>query len=275
MGRARSIVFWPATGILFLALMGLGGCDYWPPALQTEIDTLRAELNDVLDERQRVDLENSGLKSAQIALEREVEEKAQENEALKTRLAALSRTAHQSISSTGRTLDSVRTSAKSDSASRRAATMTKSPFIPLRMEQAAAYSKRVLQIQRLLQRHGIRLHADGRYGPETEVAVRQFQRSHELRADGIVGAATSVALHRTPRSVRLVRQLWLQQPALTGQDVVAIQRALHRAGYRVGVDGHYGPQTEVAVAGFQRTKGLYPDGVVGPRTWNALVRTTR
>lgn len=275
MGRARSIVFWPATGILFLSLMGLGGCDYWPPALQTEIDTLRAELNDVLDERQRVDLENSGLKSAQIALEREVEEKAQENEALKSRLAALSRTAHQSISSTGRTLDSARTSAKPDSASRRAETMTKSPFIPLRMEQAAAYSKRVLQIQRLLQRHGIRLHADGRYGPETEVAVRQFQRSHELRADGIVGAATSVALHRTPRSVRLVRQLWLQQPALTGQDVVAIQRALRRAGYRVGVDGHYGPQTEVAVAGFQRTKGLYPDGVVGPRTWNALVRTTR
>lgn len=275
MGRARSIVFWPATGILFLSLMGLGGCDYWPPALQTEIDTLRAELNDVLDERQRVDLENSGLKSAQIALEREVEEKAQENEALKSRLAALSRTAHQSISSTGRTLDSARTSAKPDSASRRAATMTKSPFIPLRMEQAAAYSKRVLQIQRLLQRHGIRLHADGRYGPETEVAVRQFQRSHELRADGIVGAATSVALHRTPRSVRLVRQLWLQQPALTGQDVVAIQRALRRTGYRVGVDGHYGPQTEVAVAGFQRTKGLYPDGVVGPRTWNALVQTTR
>jgi peptidoglycan hydrolase-like protein with peptidoglycan-binding domain len=275
MGRAPTIVFWSAAGILFIPLMALGGCDYWPPALQTEIDTLRAELNDVLDERQRVDLENSGLKSAQVALEREVEEKARENEALKSRLTALSRTAHQSISSTGRTLDTVGTAAKSDSASTRAATMTKSPFIPVRMEHAAAYSKRVLQIQRLLQRHGIRLHADGWYGPETEVAVRQFQRSHGLRADGIVGPATSVALHRTPRSVRLVRQLWLQQPALTGQDVVAIQRALRRAGYRVGVDGHYGPQTEVAVAGFQRTKGLYPDGVVGPRTWNALVRTTR
>jgi peptidoglycan hydrolase-like protein with peptidoglycan-binding domain len=255
--------------------MGLGGCDYWPPALQTEIDTLRAELNDVLDERQRVDLENSGLKSAKIALEREVEAKAQENEALKSRLTALSRTAHQSISSTGRTLDSVGTPAKADSASTRAARMTKSPFIPVRMEHAAAYSKRVLQIQRLLQRHGIRLHADGWYGPETEVAVRQFQRSHGLRADGIIGPATSVALHRTPPSARLVRQLSLQQPPHTQQDVVAIQRALRRAGYRVAVDGHFGPQTEVAVAGFQRTKGLHPDGVVGRRTWNALIRATR
>jgi peptidoglycan hydrolase-like protein with peptidoglycan-binding domain len=236
---------------------------------------LRAELNDVLDERQRVDLENSGLKSAQIALEREVEEKTQENEALKSRLTALSRTAHQSSSSTGRTLDSVTTPATPDSASTSAARMTKSPFIPVHMEPAAAYSKRVLQIQRLLQRHGVRLHADGWYGQETEAAVRQFQRSHGLRADGIVGPATSVALHRTPRTVQLVRQLGLQRPPLTGQDVVAIQRALRRVGYRVAVDGHFGPQTEVAVAAFQRTKGLYPDGVVGRRTWTALIRTAR
>jgi murein L,D-transpeptidase YcbB/YkuD len=31
----------------------------------------------------------------------------------------------------------------------------------------------------------------------------------------------------------------------------------------------------VAVTGFQRRKGLHPDGVVGPRTRNALLRATR
>jgi peptidoglycan hydrolase-like protein with peptidoglycan-binding domain len=261
--------------MLFLSLTGLGGCDYWPPALQNEIETLRAELNDVLDERQRVDLENSGLKSAQIALEREVEEKARENEALKSRLTTLSRTVHQSVSGTPRTLESAGRAAEPDSASAGPASITKSPFIPVLMEQAPASSKRVLQIQRLLQRHGIRLHADGWYGQETEVAVRQFQRSHGLPADGIVGPATSVALHRAPRSVELIRQLGLQRSPLSGQDVVAIQRALRRAGYRVAVDGHFGPQTEVAVTGFQRRKGLHPDGVVGPRTRNALLRATR
>jgi peptidoglycan hydrolase-like protein with peptidoglycan-binding domain len=37
------------------------------------------------------------------------------------------------------------------------------------------------------------------------------------------------------------------------------------------VDGVYGPQTEVAVRGFQTSSGLVADGIVGPLTWAALV----
>jgi N-acetylmuramoyl-L-alanine amidase len=54
-----------------------------------------------------------------------------------------------------------------------------------------------------------------------------------------------------------------------------VQRALHRAGHRILVDGHYGPETDIAVARFQRKHGLEPDGVVGPQTWTVLKKKTR
>lgn len=33
---------------------------------------------------------------------------------------------------------------------------------------------------------------------------------------------------------------------------------------------HFGPKTEAAVREFQRSKGMVPDGIVGPKTWAAL-----
>jgi len=38
---------------------------------------------------------------------------------------------------------------------------------------------------------------DGIFGPKTEVAVREFQQSHQLQVDGIVGAQTWKALEPT------------------------------------------------------------------------------
>jgi len=38
----------------------------------------------------------------------------------------------------------------------------------------------------------------------------------------------------------------------------------------VTVDSTFGPNTEAAVREFQRTKGLVPDGIIGPKTWVAL-----
>ena len=52
-----------------------------------------------------------------------------------------------------------------------------------------------------------------------------------------------------------------------------IQIALNKAGFYKGeIDGKLGPQTEKAVRAFQKSNGLEPDGIVGPKTWEKLSR---
>ncbi len=57
----------------------------------------------------------------------------------------------------------------------------------------------VHHLQSLLRRLGYRIEADSIFGPLTENAVRDFQRSHDLAADGIVGPRTWAALHSARR----------------------------------------------------------------------------
>ena len=65
----------------------------------------------------------------------------------------------------------------------------------------------------------------------------------------------------------------------TGPNVVVLQVALNRIAQSYpaipkvpAVDGIFGPRTEATVRAFQRIFGLSPDGIVGPATWNAVVR---
>ena len=50
-----------------------------------------------------------------------------------------------------------------------------------------------------------------------------------------------------------------------------VQLALKNAGYYNGpVDGKIGEKTKRAIAEFQKTHDLNPDGVIGKKTWNTL-----
>jgi peptidoglycan hydrolase-like protein with peptidoglycan-binding domain len=53
--------------------------------------------------------------------------------------------------------------------------------------------------------------------------------------------------------------------------VAAVQRRLAANGICLAADGEFGPITRRAVLAFQRAHGLVADGVVGRRTWGALV----
>ena len=56
-----------------------------------------------------------------------------------------------------------------------------------------------------------------------------------------------------------------------GDLVVWAQEHLVAAGYRLPIDGGFGPNTQAAVKRFQLAKGLAVDGVIGSATWQRLL----
>ncbi len=57
----------------------------------------------------------------------------------------------------------------------------------------------------------------------------------------------------------------------SGPQVKRLQRRLKKFNFNPGlVDGDFGPATRAAVIAFQKSEGLLPDGIVGPRTQAAL-----
>jgi len=59
-----------------------------------------------------------------------------------------------------------------------------------------------------------------------------------------------------------------------GAEVVRLQQRLHKLGfYRGPLDGLFGGGTDSAVRAFQKSAGLDADGIVGPKTWKALMGT--
>ena len=121
----------------------------------------------------------------------------------------------------------------------------------------------VRSLQYLLDAHGAKVAADGVYGVKTTAAVIAFQRAHHLAVDGQVGPKTWTALIET---VKL---------GSTGYAVRAVQDQMNQRaskyGYRVAVDGIFGPITRLSILAFQAAGKITADGIVGAVTWQALV----
>ncbi|MEU1483592.1 peptidoglycan-binding protein [Streptomyces sp. NPDC005752] len=113
--------------------------------------------------------------------------------------------------------------------------------------------------QYLLTSHGYATTADGVFGSLTDSRVKAFQKAEGLVADGVIGPLTWSALVRTV------------QEGSSGASVRAAQTALNARGHSLVVDGVFGGLTDSAARAFQQKKGLVADGVVGPKTWQALM----
>lgn len=57
-----------------------------------------------------------------------------------------------------------------------------------------------------------------------------------------------------------------------GEAVKKLQQILNAKGYKLSVDGDFGPATEAAVRAYQKANHLEADGEVGPLTWGALFK---
>lgn len=105
----------------------------------------------------------------------------------------------------------------------------------------------------------------------TPVVANQSQTILLSQANLASGSVAPESLVSVSWSNTRVLQLGSREQAVT-----QLQRQLQQLGFYAGaIDGIYGTQTKAAVAQFQRSKGLQPDGVVGANTWTALQTTSR
>jgi peptidoglycan hydrolase-like protein with peptidoglycan-binding domain len=106
---------------------------------------------------------------------------------------------------------------------------------------------------------------DGKFGAQTERAVKAFQKAQGITVDGVVGDITWLNIDEADTSNPTIRQ------GSHGNPVRRAQKRLTLGGWDTGgVDGIFGAKTEAAVKRFQHDNGLTADGVVGPRTWDKI-----
>jgi peptidoglycan hydrolase-like protein with peptidoglycan-binding domain len=141
----------------------------------------------------------------------------------------------------------------------------------------------VKELQLLLTKAGLKVEADGSFGPSTTAAVKRFQRATKLEDSGVVGRKTvsalrgatdvEAAVHLTTggyngtgrRRARVARSLGDRIPVrrgMSGQDIRVLQDFLRRAGQQVNIDGEFGTGTWRAVRAFETANALPVDGTV-------------
>lgn len=168
---------------------------------------------------------------------------------------------------------------------------------------------RVEEIQSLLKEKGFDPgDSDGKLNDKTRQAIRDFQQLRHLDVTGFVDYKTLSELNilqqllAEKKGVPFSNQLTpvetipansTHNPSLNkksekvpapkvshvknkkeqkfSQHILSVQKALKTAGFDPGsLDGKMGGKTKLALMHFQTAKGLKPDGVIGPQTWEKL-----
>ena len=163
-------------------------------------------------------------------------------------------------------------------------TVEDTTFRPYQKAKAGSRALRVLDAGddvKVLQK-AIGAPVDGLFGALTRNKLIAFQRKHGLAPDAAAGSRVWAAVlpqknivvddtkvnvngsKREPRFPGTTRR------GSRGAAVEAVQRRLKARGWKLTVDGDFGPATDRMVRAFQREKKLVVDGVVGPATWRTM-----
>jgi peptidoglycan hydrolase-like protein with peptidoglycan-binding domain len=169
----------------------------------------------------------------------------------------------------------------------------------------------VAQAQARLAQLGHPLVADGKFGPKTEGAVKEFQKKYGLPSTGKIDLATAEMMRNPPpqdlaqvaaaekaatatkggkgKSAKGkgkggaskaggasggssgVLKLGTGTPQQPNQQVQQAQQQLQDLGFDVGTDGVFGKDTQRAIQRLQMMTGLKVDGILGPATMQMLL----
>ncbi|MEO0804894.1 MAG: peptidoglycan-binding protein, partial [Cyanobacteria bacterium J06643_4] len=152
-------------------------------------------------------------------------------------------------------------------------TMAIPPTLPILTNRSKGPSVRYLQrlINLRLQDLGmistISVLVDGVFGPETTMAVKYLQCVSGLPVNGKVKQTTWLFIAGGPSGLPML------SIGDNSTQVLAVQQTVLNAGISVLPDGCFGEETAIALKAYQHQKGLVVDGVVGPQTWNKVVRS--
>lgn len=91
-GERRRIFHGGGLVLAGIVLLGLTGCDYWPPALQTQIEQLKADLQTLTAERARLDQQVVMLTQSREELQGHVDQLTRVNKERASTIAELERT---------------------------------------------------------------------------------------------------------------------------------------------------------------------------------------
>jgi peptidoglycan hydrolase-like protein with peptidoglycan-binding domain len=134
--------------------------------------------------------------------------------------------------------------------------------------------------QRLKQLDYFRENITAYFGPNTEDAVKRFQRDRGLPITGIADPNTLTALKNyttqvvQPTTTQPLYLITLRR-GNSSWGVQKLQTRLNSLGYYTGeFNGNYGPGTEYAVLRFQQDYYLTPTGVATPETQSKLESLT-
>lgn len=125
--------------------------------------------------------------------------------------------------------------------------MNASPFLDKEGQKVATYTnlrrgstgKDVEELQTGLKNAGYSIDVDGKYGPATETAVRQYQQKNSLKVDGVAGSETLGHLYGGParQNTQMITQPQATQKTTAQMADEALNAYLNRKDFSYDLNG--------------------------------------